>query len=281
MPKKGFKHSEATKEQMRRSATGNSDGGMSGKHHNEDSNEKNRQAHLGKVAWNKGIKMPQSFCKTMSEVQRGKTIPHDVREKISASLSGIPKSVEHVKKVAAKLIGRPISEETRKRLANSHLGKELSEFQYSRIIESQVGGFWIGNVNYNPPSVRYCEKWKDVNPRVHAFFNYECVECGTPENGKSHVGHHVFYVKEACCWHDENGLYYTNLNARDHKSNDYFIGDNPNYFVILCPKCHGKTNGTFENRKIWADHFKEMIDLEFGGKCFFTKEEMAGRVPPG
>jgi hypothetical protein len=112
-----------------------------------------------------------------------------------------------------------------------------------------------------------------VNPRVHAFFNYECCLCGKKENDKSHVGHHVFYVKEACCWYDKSGVYYTNLNAKDHKENDYCIGENPNYFVILCNSCHGKTNGKFENRKKWADCFKNMINIKYGGKCYLTKEE--------
>jgi hypothetical protein len=121
---------------------------------------------------------------------------------------------------------------------------------------------------------RYCEKWKDVNPRVHAFFDRKCVECGVPENGRSHIGHHVFYVKEACCLFNDDGIYYTNLNCKEHPEHNYFIGENPNYFVILCPTCHGRTNGNFENRKKWADHFKELIDTKYNGKCYFTKEEM-------
>lgn len=126
---------------------------------------------------------------------------------------------------------------------------------------------------------QYCEIWKDVNPRVHAFYGYKCVLCGQPENGRSHIGHHVFYVKEACCWYDESGVYYTNLNAVDHKENDYCIGRNPNYFVILCRSCHGKTNGYFANRKKYADLFKDMIDTYYEGKCYFTKEEYAALYP--
>jgi hypothetical protein len=141
-----------------------------------------------------------------------------------------------------------------------------------------MGGLWFGKVTYNRPP-RYCEKWKDVNPRVHAFFNYKCVECGIPETNHSHIGHHVFYVKESCCWYNEDGLYFTNLNCKDHPELDYFIGENPNYFVILCSTCHGKTNGKFKNRKKWADHFRELIDMKFGGKCYFEKDEMGSNTP--
>jgi hypothetical protein len=141
-----------------------------------------------------------------------------------------------------------------------------------KLTERLLGGFWYGNVRYY--SIIYCELWKDVNPRVHAFFDYKCCGCGVPENGHSHIGHHVFYVKEACCWHSDDGIYYTNLNALDHKENDYCIGENPNYFVILCQSCHGKTNGKFANRKKWADFYRIMIDEQYGGKCYYTKEEI-------
>jgi hypothetical protein len=63
--------------------------------------------------------------------------------------------------------------------------------------------------------------------------------------------------------------------AWDRYLKDYVIGGNPNYFVILCPKCHGKTNGGFNNRKKWADYFRDMIDTQYNGKCFFTREETA------
>lgn len=32
-------------------------------------------------------------------------------------------------------------------------------------------------------------------------------------------------------------------------------------------------NGNFENRKKYADEFKEMIDTYYEGKCYYTKEE--------
>ena len=132
---------------------------------------------------------------------------------------------------------------------------------------------WYGGVVYINNKQIYCDLWPDVNERVHAFFDYKCVGCGTPETNRSHAGHHVFYVKNACCWVNEDGIYYTNLNATDHIKNDYYIGENPNYFVILCPECHGKTNGNFENRKRWANYYKNVIDTEYGGKSYYTKEE--------
>jgi hypothetical protein len=185
----------------------------------------------------------------------GKILSKETREKISRRKTG---------KKRYKLV--------RLKIAKGRTGKKHDADTLQKMVEGLIGGFWYGNVRYTEP--QYCVLWKDVNPRVHSFFNYKCVECGEPENGRSHIGHHVFYVKKACCWYNENGIYYTNLNAKDHKENDYCIGSNPNYFVILCSKCHGKTNGNFANRKKWADHFKELIDTQYNGKCYFTKEEM-------
>jgi hypothetical protein len=142
-------------------------------------------------------------------------------------------------------------------------------------IESHLeGGVWFGNVRYNTTPI-YCELWVDVNPRVHIFFHNTCCLCGKHlDEVKYLIGHHCFYVKEACCWYDESGIYYTNLNAKNHPTKDYCIGENPNYFVILCPHCHGRTNGNFANRKYWADYFRNLIDTKYGGKCYLTKEEM-------
>ena len=188
--------------------------------------------------------------------------------------------------------GACVTEEWREKQSISHTGKRLGKKngmfgktgenhpQFGipksyetrmRIVESRLRGFWYGNVRYYPEN--YCELWEDVNPRVHAFFNYECCLCHVPENGRSHIGHHVFYVKNACCWQTDDGVYYTNLNANDHIENDYYIGKNPNYFVILCWSCHGKTQGNFKNRKKWANHFRKLIDEEYDGVCYLQKED--------
>jgi DNA-directed RNA polymerase subunit RPC12/RpoP len=158
-------------------------------------------------------------------------------------------------------------------------GRQKSRWEDPMFVESVLigihnQGFWYGHPTLQKTNSIYCDLWNDINERVHAFYDYKCVLCGEPENGRSHIGHHVFYVKEACCWYDENGIYYTNLNAKNHPAKDYCIGTNPNYFVILCRSCHSKTNGNFENRKKYADLFKNMIDTYYEGKCYLTKEEM-------
>ena len=85
--------------------------------------------------------------------------------------------------------------------------------------------------------------------------------------------HHVFYEKKTCCWIDDNGEYWTDLNIKSH-AKDYYIGDNPNYFALLCNSCHSGSNGCYENRKKHADLLRDIIDTKYGGKSYYTEEEM-------
>lgn len=95
----------------------------------------------------------------------------------------------------------------------------------------------------------YCPKFnKTFKERVRAYFGYECIECGTPQNGyKLHV-HHVHYNKLSCC--DPNV---------------------PKMFVPLCRSCHTKTN--HGNRDEWRQHFEQLIISYYGGCSYYTQEE--------
>jgi hypothetical protein len=141
--------------------------------------------------------------------------------------------------------------------------------------ETKLGGFWYGNVKYyGGIQYYYCEKFNNpFKERVRAFWDNTCVECGKKETGTKFCVHHVFYVKEACCMRTDGGVYRSNLNVSEHKENDYIIGNNPNYFVLLCQSCHTKTNHKFENRKKYADKYRKLIDEEHGGKSYYTEEE--------
>lgn len=254
---KGITHTEESKQKMRLA--------LKGRKHTEGTISLMKQIHNSpefKLKLKNILNTPECKAK-MSLAQKGKIVSYETRQLQSAAKKGKPFPKWGWEKAIAHNTGRT---------------KIIKDESIIKMVETKLGGFWMGNVRYQKTPV-YCELWKDVNPRVHAFFEGKCCLCGVNENGKSHIGHHVFYVKETCCWHDENGEYYTNLNARDHKENDYFIGGNPNYFVILCRSCHAKTNGNFKNRKRWADYFKGLIENTYSGKCYFTPEEMRAFYP--
>ena len=153
-------------------------------------------------------------------------------------------------------------------------------FYVESIIKSNYDnqGFWYGHPYINRETPKYCELFREVKPRVKAF-NIKinngvlmCEKCGEIITDGGHC-HHVFYEKKTCCWVDNSSNYWTNLNAKDHKEKDYYIGENPNYFVMLCHTCHSSTNGKFEKRKKCADKFRELVDSKYKGKCYLTKEE--------
>lgn len=176
--------------------------------------------------------------------------------KISAAKKGIPKSKEHREKLAAALRGKELPESTKKKISEAMKGRTRSPDYCKHISEAKKGvprpdmagennPVWNGGSSFEP----YCPKFTlGFRERVRAFFGYQCVECGAPQNGKRLHVHHVNFRKDACCSDEVIPL-----------------------FVPLCHSCHGNTQ---KDRPYWEQHFTEMINQYYGGKCYLTKEEM-------
>lgn len=101
---------------------------------------------------------------------------------------------------------------------------------------------WKGGISFEPYCPRFTKEFKE---RVRAFFDHKCVECGASQNGSKLPVHHVNFRKDACCAKDVIPL-----------------------FVPLCPSCHSKTQF---NRPFWQYWFTEMINHQYGGKCYLPK----------
>jgi hypothetical protein len=157
------------------------------------------------------------------------------------------------------------------KIANQKLHLNPS-WKERHLIAMSGQGFWYGHPILNNPIQKYCEIFSEVKPRVRAFFNYTCTKCGKVETSKAFGVHHVFYEKKTCCWIDSTGHYWTNLNIQGHKRD--YIGTDPNYFALLCDNCHGETLGKYEKRKNSANELRWLIDTKFGGKSYYTEEEM-------
>jgi hypothetical protein len=152
--------------------------------------------------------------------------------------------------------------------------KEYSKNFYKKMHYITYYNVYI-SLKDNIKKATYCELFKEVSPRVRVFQNDKCIMCGATgeENNRKLNVHHVFYEKKTCCWIDENDEYWTNLGLENHEKN-YYIGPNPNYFALLCDRCHGTTNGNFRNRSFNANTLRDVIDFYFGGKSYYTEEEM-------
>jgi len=109
-----------------------------------------------------------------------------------------------------------------------------------------------------------CWKWADsrlkIRKRVRAFFGNKCIDCGKTkaENNNAHLSvNHVGNNRQACC------------------------ADNPNgwLFVPLCISCHAKSSGT--GQKAADIRYTELINTEYGGKCYYSLEEYEQLVRDG
>ena len=129
---------------------------------------------------------------------------------------------------------------------------------------------WNGGLSYG----KYCPKFKPVRDRVRVFFGYRCMmpncACGNkmiPPGTRPQLDvHHVYYQKEACCYHTEDGKFVFDLG----KYGKIEVVGNPTKFVTLCRSANGRVN---KDRLYWAKYFENLINTKYGGKSYFTKEE--------
>ena len=109
---------------------------------------------------------------------------------------------------------------------------------------------WKGGISFEPYCPKFNERFKE---RVRAFFGYKCQFPGcnhiwVPGEIRMAV-HHANYEKMACC--------------------DSTI--KPIFVPVRSRGCHSKTNN---NREYWEDYFTNLINEEYGGKSYYTENEM-------
>jgi hypothetical protein len=200
------------------------------------------------------------------ESHRGKHPSEITRQRLSDAHSGeknhffgkrhTPESIEKMKKSHC---GQVVSQEHREKLrirfsgtGSSTYGKPRSEETRRKLKEAAKKQFenpethynWQGGISFEP----YCSLFnREFKERVRTFFGHQCVECGTPQSKKKLIVHHVNFNKKTCC--------------------DETIP----LFVSLCRSCHTKTNF---NRKYWEQHFTEIINIYYQGRCYLSVNEM-------
>lgn len=208
-----------------------------------------------------GIKRTPEFKENLSKKLKGRVFTPEWKEKISDSLKGKFLGVKKGPMPEAtkqKLRERTFSDETRAKMSAAKKGKPSpfkgipkSEEHKQKLRAAMLGKnsgkdsyLWKGGTSFEPYCVKFSRKFKE---RVRYFFGNTCVECGAPPNGKKLIVHHVNFDKMSCC------------------------NDTIPLFVPLCNSCHAKTNF---NREYWEDHFTDLINKKYGGKCYFSDEEL-------
>lgn len=205
----------------------------------------------------------KEYKEKLSAIGKGHPVSKETREKISKGNKGKLCSEEHRKKISDANKGKVVTEETRKKLSKANKGRPLTYETRIKLSEAKKGRrltketkmklsqycgplahTWKGGISFEPYCIKFNDEFKE---RVRAFFGYQCVECGEGQSKKKLDIHHVTYNKKVCC------------------------DTATPLFVPLCHSCHGKTQ---KNRLFWEYWFTEMISHLYGGKCYFTKEEM-------
>jgi len=107
---------------------------------------------------------------------------------------------------------------------------------------------WKGGASFEP----YCQLFNyNFKKRVRDFFGNTCLLCGATKEenkGRNLCVHHVEENKQTCC------------------------DDSPRLFVTLCSSCHTKVHNA-KNRSAFESFFINIINTQYSGRCYLTKEE--------
>lgn len=227
---------------------------LKGKKQSEESNKKRSEKLKGRISPRKGQKVSEETKRKISVAKTGHITTLETRKRIGDAQRG----------EKANNYGKSPPLETRKKISKSLIGKVCGEKHYN----------WTGGPK------EYCDKWNnEFRGRITSWNAYNhngvvtCECCGATTNGNRGLNrHHVYYDKKACCAVNENGIYYSNLGIKDATHDFEIVGD-PNKFVVICDRCHARTNNK-KHRVFWARYYEKIINEKYNGKSYFTKEEM-------
>ena len=186
----------------------------------------------------------------------GKHLPLNQRRNIGKSLEGITRSEITRKRMSE---SQKKIQSTPEVVARKRALKQSPEFcQKMKERTGDKNPAWKGGVSFG----KYCPKFnRDLRERVREFFGRHCLWCNKKEeddvlrNGKviKMTVHHVTFDKMTCC------------------NNSHPL------LAPLCIKCRAiadhDRDGTKMNKEL-----ERIIMEDYGGKCYFTKEEMREHI---
>ncbi len=201
--KEKFKNDPEYREKVRKGHVGLQVGEKNpfyGKHHTEESNEKNRQSHLGKPAWNKGVPMKEEQKKKLSKVRTG------YKYKNPSPLKGKKRSLEDCRRISEGHIGIACSEEKRKKISISNTGIPKTEEAREKMSLAKRGKpkdiEYFLNTGRLKSFEPYCPKFNAKRKNAcRDFFGGFCIVTGEHQNDcrRKHSVHHVDQDKEQGC----------------------------------------------------------------------------------
>ena len=193
-----------------------------GKKQSAETKEKNRQAHLGRPAWNKGktgifsdeVLQKIRSARAKQVMKPGWHHSEESKQKNRIAHLGKVSSLEKRKKQSLALAGRKLTDDHRKKISKSK--------------QKEKNPSWKGGIGNLP----YPQDWtEDLKYAIRKRDDFSCQMCGCRSSGngsdsKELSVHHIDYDKDNC---------------------------DPKNLVTLCQSCHGKTH---HNRSHWTKYFR-------------------------
>lgn len=139
----GLKHSESTKEKMRRKRTGDKNA-FYGKKHTSESKEKISQSLKKSKKFHLSVSKKER-CEKISKAMKKKVVSQETREKLSLAHKGrkkTPEQIEKMREIGNKLkpfLGKKHSEESRKKMSEKNKGKIMSQEAKDKLREINTG----------------------------------------------------------------------------------------------------------------------------------------------
>lgn len=247
MPPKGDKTSDETKAKLRAIQLGR-------KHTDETKTRMSEMRKAENLPMERRIKIKEGTSGKNNGFY-GREHTDETRERIRQAKLGSVASdnTKHKMSESQKLTkGKVMPNSMKEKLRAIHTGMRATIATRSKMAEAHQGAkshLWKGGISFEP----YCQKFNNnFRERVRTFFNHKCVECGKDQGVKKLHVHHVNYNKMVCC------------------------DTTPPLFVSLCTPCHTKT--THGDRDMWETHFVEVIEKQYNGRSYFTKEEYSSLI---
>jgi hypothetical protein len=251
-----------------------------GQKHSQDTIKKMKASAL---ALNRHFSHTRETRKKMSMAHKGKPLTEAQRLKHGDIRRGAILTPETRLKISNSLKGNIISEETRKKMSNSLKGKPKPE----GFAIKEKNSRWKGGISFEP----YCQSFDRPFKRstrlrqgnICAFPN--CGKTKEQNLNKDMSIHHVYTEKMACCETEIKEM--DTLRRRFPPEiakfgNQNFSEEEIKHIRIVVPLCishHGMVNTRKECDALYGEteyrkYFTELIQNKYGGKPFYTKEEL-------
>jgi len=148
------------------------------------------------IPWNKGIPCTEETRRKISETLKGKPLSEETKRKLSEVRKGKPKSEEWRKNISRGQLGRCSSEKTRKKIGEASK-KRWQNTEYRERLSS-IRKTWVGSKSprWKGGRIPYGPNWCGQRRMAIERDNHTCQFCGTPENGREHVVHHIVPFRE-------------------------------------------------------------------------------------